>query len=323
MTIYGKEQALGLLSAMLRSERVPHSFLLYGPKGAGKKTLARYLTAQLLCGEKDAPCFACISCRTVQNGQHPDVFSVSHSGKLGGFSVDTIRHICSDAYIAPNNGARKIYLFEDADRITVQAQNALLKLVEEPPDCTYFIFTAEEKHVFLDTILSRVSSVGVMPCSEAECRQALLAFGHTDAEATEAITAFHGNLGQCINYLTAEETRRAVSRIHTISDCLIRRDEYGLLVALTAASNEKQELRLCLNLLDRLLRDAIVLRSGNGSCIGCDPHGAMALSGRVTLRGVERMHSAISDTIRQIDGNVSPALAVSALCGTVMQAGGL
>ncbi|MBE6854617.1 MAG: AAA family ATPase [Ruminococcus sp.] len=323
MTIYGKEQALGLLQAMRRSDRLPHSFLLYGPTGAGKKTLARYLAAQLLCEAEEAPCFLCRSCRTVCSDQHPDVITVAHSGKLGGFSVDTIRHVCSDAYVVPNNGARKVYLFEDADRITVQAQNALLKLVEEPPDCTYFIFTAADKHVFLDTILSRVSSIGVMPCSESECRTALTELGYSDTDAAEAITAFHGNLGQCLSYLTSEDTKRAVERIRVLSDCLVRRDEYGLLVALTAASGDKQELRLCLNLFDRLLRDAIVLRSGSGTCIGCDPHGAMALSSRLTLKRVERMHRAISDTMKQIEGNVSPALAVSALCGAVMQAGGL
>lgn len=323
MTIYGKEQSLGLLEAMRRSNRQPHSYLLYGEKGVGKKTLARYLTAQLLCEEADAPCGKCRSCRSVEHGQHPDVTVAAHSGKLGGFSVDTIRHICTDAYIIPNNGARKVYLFEDADRITVQAQNALLKLVEEPPDCTYFIFTAADKHIFLDTILSRVSSLGITPCSEQTCRQALLDLGYDESSAAEAITAFHGNLGQCIDYLTDETTKTAVGRIRVIADCLVRRDEYGLLAALTAASTEKQELRLCLDLFDRLLRDAIVLRGGTGMCIGCDPHGAMTLSSRLTLRSVESMHRAVGNTIRQIDGNVSPALAVSALCGAVMQAGGL
>lgn len=321
MKIYGKEQPLAALDAMFQSGRIPHGFLFYGPAGAGKKTLAQYLACKLLCEGNDAPCGVCRACRLIAEGQHPDVHPVEHSGKLEGFSVETIRHLCADAYIVPNNGARKVYLLTDADRITVQAQNALLKLVEEPPDSTYFIFTAAAKHVFLDTILSRVSAVGVSACTEAQCRAALLELGHTADEAAEAIAAFHGNLGLCLRYCAEEDVRQTVARVRQMTDCIVRRDEYGLLAALTAASADKAGLQLCLRLLDCTLRDSQTARLGSPSRIGCDPQGAETLSGRVTLAAGEKLHAALALAGTRIDGNVSPALAVSALCGALIQSG--
>ena len=174
MKLYGNEHALAALEAMCTSGRLPHSFLIYGEQGTGKKTLAWYLAARLLCEGAQKPCGSCKPCHNLEHRQHPDVMEIPHSGKTGGFSVESIRRVCADAYKTPNNGMRKLYLFTDADHMTVQAQNALLKLVEEPPDFTYFVFTAQSRHAFLETILSRVSAIGTSPCTDAQCTQALL-----------------------------------------------------------------------------------------------------------------------------------------------------
>lgn len=319
MKLYGKEPALAALHAMCSSGRLPHSFLLYGDAGVGKKTLAQYLCGLLLCVGAEKPCGACKPCRNLAAGQHPDVITVAHSGKLGGFSVQTIRELCADAYIVPNNGDRKIYLLTDADAITVQAQNALLKLVEEPPDFTYFIFTASSKNVFLETILSRVSSIGVPPCTEQQCREALSALGYGETEITGAVSAFHGNIGQCVAYLSDEAMQQAVALTKQLADSIMNRDEYSLLAALTACSADKAVLRTVLQLLDRHVRDALILRNGGGACVGCYPAGAMEYAKRVTLAQCEKQHGAILRACTDLEGNVSPALAVSALCAEIMQ----
>ena len=267
MKLYGNEHALAALEAMCTSGRLPHSFLIYGEQGTGKKTLAWYLAARLLCEGAQKPCGSCKPCHNLEHRQHPDVMEIPHSGKTGGFSVESIRRVCADAYKTPNNGMRKLYLFTDADHMTVQAQNALLKLVEEPPDFTYFVFTAQSRHAFLETILSRVSAIGTSPCTDAQCTQALLSAGHTPEEAARAVSVFHGNIGRCLAYLTDPGLQETVALTKKLADSIMNRDEYALLAALTACSTDKSRLMTALELLDRQLRDALCLRSGGGACM--------------------------------------------------------
>jgi DNA polymerase III delta prime subunit len=139
-----------LIQTMRERDRLPHSILFYGGEGSGKTEMAIFTAKTILNDENP---------RLIEENKHPDVFWVEHSGKLGGFSVETIRNVCSEAFIQPNNSYAKIYIFDDADNITNQAQNALLKLVEEPPDTVYFIFTAKSKSIFLDTMISRMTCI--------------------------------------------------------------------------------------------------------------------------------------------------------------------
>ena len=322
MKLYGNEHALAALEAMCTSGRLPHSFLIYGEQGTGKKTLAWYLAARLLCEGAQKPCGSCKPCHNLEHRQHPDVMEIPHSGKTGGFSVESIRRVCADAYKTPNNGMRKLYLFTDADHMTVQAQNDLLKLVEEPPDFTYFVFTAQSRHAFLETILSRVSAIGTSPCTDAQCTQALLSAGHTPEEAARAVSVFHGNIGRCLAYLTDPGLQETVALTKKLADSIMNRDEYALLAALTACSTDKSRLMTALELLDRQLRDALCLRSGGGACIGCYPEGAAQFAQRITLAQGEQLHSALLRTVQDLEGNASPALAVSALCADIMTENG-
>ena len=322
MKLYGNEHALAALEAMCTSGRLPHSFLIYGEQGTGKKTLAWYLAARLQCEGAQKPCGSCKPCHNLEHRQHPDVMEIPHSGKTGGFSVESIRRVCADAYKTPNNGMRKLYLFTDADHMTVQAQNALLKLVEEPPDFTYFVFTAQSRHAFLETILSRVSAIGTSPCTDAQCTQALLSAGHTPEEAARAVSVFHGNIGRCLAYLTDPGLQETVALTKKLADSIMNRDEYALLAALTACSTDKSRLMTALELLDRQLRDALCLRSGGGACIGCYPEGAAQFAQRITLAQGEQLHSALLRTVQDLEGNASPALAVSALCADIMTENG-
>lgn len=319
--IYGNEGALGMMDAMCKSRRLPHSFLIYGDEGLGKKLLAKHLAMRLLCEHPEtAPCHDCKPCRNVEADQHPDVIWVEHSGKLQGFSVETIRHVQADAYVVPNNGARKFYIFSDADHMTVQAQNALLKLVEEPPDCTYFIFTARSRDVFLETIRSRVSAIGVSECTAAQCAEALRAQGYDEAKCREAIAAFGGNIGMCLSFLTTPAMQEVVALTKTLTNSIMERDEYTLLAALTACSGDKPKLRMALRLLDQQLRDALVLRlQSDARCIGCDASSARDMSARLSLARAEQLHAAIAKTSTDLEANVGSVLAVTALCAQIMR----
>ena len=209
------------LTVLLAAGRLPHALLLYGERGLGKRTLCRRIAAVLLCERgpnADGPCLSCPACHKVAADTHPDVITVAHSGKQQGFSVETLRELCADAYIRPNEADYKVYILADCDSISAAAQNTLLKLLEEPPTGVFFFLTAESRAVFLPTILSRLTAVPVPPMTEADCRRALTARGFDDpAKVNEAVEAFGGNIGRCLDALEHPEALEAVQAARAIA----------------------------------------------------------------------------------------------------------
>lgn len=320
--IYGNEYLLSTLSSMASSGRTAHSVLFYGEKGSGRKLMARYYTQLLLCGNpsEGKPCGVCNACRNAEASAHPDVIYAEKSGKLGGYSVDTARAICSDAFIKPNNSSgRKIYIFPDCHNMDTRTQNTLLKIIEEPPDYAYFIFTAESKSDFLPTIISRCVCFGLSACTEEQAAAALSERGFSDADIAEAVGAFHGNIGMCIDYLTDENLRRTVNLTKSITDSIIRKDEYALNAALFTLGKERADVRNTLSLLDKLMRDAAVLgKDGGAEAIGCYRDGAVRLSQMITAYQAARIHRFIEKAWNAVEFNINIPLALAALSGEIM-----
>ncbi len=318
MKIYGNEFIINTFQNMMKNDRMAHSFLIYGEKGLGKKQIADYLAMMLVCESDSKPCFSCRSCRVAADHCHPDIIYAEHSGKLNGFSVETIRNICSDVYIRPNNTDRKIYIFTDADAITVQAQNSLLKLIEEPPAYAYFIFTASSKNILLETILSRIISLSACEVSDDIAVAALVEKGISEDEAESAVKTFGGNIGLCMEYLSSDEIKNAVELTKTAVDCIINRDEYKLLYTLTQAGSDKTLLKNIIGMLDKIFRDALALKFSPDNIIGCYPDGAGTLAGSLTMNSCMQLHSSCAEASVLIERNVNIRLIASMLCGRLI-----
>ena len=146
-----------------RSGKLPHSVIF---SGSGNLTAAaRFYAAALECTQQDRPCLHCLACSKVLRGIHPDVITAGNDdGK--DLSVEALRALRSDAFIQPNEGACKVFLFPDCRRLTVQDQNVLLKLVEEGPGYAAFLFCAENPGVLLPTVRSRCVELAVRPTGE-------------------------------------------------------------------------------------------------------------------------------------------------------------
>ena len=123
--LLGNEQLKATLSAARRKGRMSHFYLLSGPRGSGKHTLADLIVAAMLCQEPDGPCGVCPHCRKVRSGSHPDYITIDDPTKKT-VPVDLIREARADIFIRPNEGERKIYLFPRAQDKGVPGQNALL-----------------------------------------------------------------------------------------------------------------------------------------------------------------------------------------------------
>lgn len=320
--IAGNAQLRADLQTMRRQNHLPHALLLHGERGCGKKMLAKWFSMLVLCEHSDlAPCGKCKTCQLIMNDAHPDVLTAEHSGKKMGFSVETVREIRKEASILPNSGEMRIFLFPDADGMSVQAQNALLKSVEEPPAHACFVFTTETIGALLPTLLSRMTAKAVFPVTESECVEALTQLSYPAEDIQAAVSRFGGNIGKCIAYLSDEMQRTAAETAAGLTAALANMNEYQILQLLTAAASDKDLLRRTLELLDMQIRDAAVFSlEGNFKRLGCDRAAAEALSARLSPRRAVRMHGAITEAFGDLEGNVGAALTVTALCTALCEA---
>ncbi|MBR5473610.1 MAG: DNA polymerase III subunit [Clostridia bacterium] len=139
----------------IASRRIPHAILIEGVNETAKRELAAYIATAAVCSGESAPCGNCLNCHQANAKSHPDIsYIVPLEGKKN-LSVDQIRELRTDAYVKPHSAEKRVFIIEYADRMNPQAQNALLKVLEEPPADVIFILLTPSKTVLLDTIISR------------------------------------------------------------------------------------------------------------------------------------------------------------------------
>ncbi|MCD7730958.1 MAG: DNA polymerase III subunit delta' [Oscillospiraceae bacterium] len=323
MILYSKKHITDAVSAMKQSGRTAHGFLLIGEKGSGRKTTALYIAKSLMCesGVNGVPCGKCRHCRRIDEGTHPDVIILERTGKMMIYNAEAIRDMYRSAYTKPNDCDAKVYILPDCENIQERTQNIMLKLIEEPPDYAYFIFTAESRDVFLPTILSRIITFGIPECSEDECRSALRDRNkYSEGQIDEAVSAFHGNIGGCIDYLENGASAELVKYCKEITECIINGDEYGINKALYSIGENREKVRNVLEMTDKIIRDACVMRvSGeDAELIGCYKSGSERLSMRLSFRRAENIHTQLGKYMDYCGSNVNISAAMSSLSGLLV-----
>ncbi len=153
------EKIMEGLIGNVRRENPPHAYIFEGENGLNLEDSARLFAVSLACPNNNPPCTVCNSCQSAKGGNNPDIIFVVPEDKKKTIGVDRIRDLSNDAYIKPFLAKRKIYIFPDSSLLTEQAQNALLKLIEEPPEYMVFIFVSENSELLLETIRSRCVKV--------------------------------------------------------------------------------------------------------------------------------------------------------------------
>ena len=194
--------------------RLTHALLLTGEEGVGKRSLASMVAAGLLCeAVKGKPCGCCASCRQVSANMHPDITVIEKGvplsqdtakGRLT-IPVDDIREmirICSQFSF---EGKCRVIMIVDADNMTPQAQNSLLKILEEPPKDTYFILTTAHPEQLLTTVRSRCRTVRMIPHETAYIEQVLIRYGTNENKAKQAAAASGGSIGYAIRLASDDE----------------------------------------------------------------------------------------------------------------------
>lgn len=258
MRLYGKDGLKARLDGIAAKGRLPHAILLSGHAGCGRRSLARYIAQLFLCG--NSACGQCAACRNIEHDGHPDVIFVK--ALLGGkYSMDELRTVLRSTVIKPNNGDIKIYVFEDADTMLPQHQNALLKLIEEPAEHLRFIFTCVNTSLILETILSRVTEFEVPDTGVADCARCLVD-GGTDAKRAEELSEmFSGNISECRAVLDGGGEVKLIENAQRIAAAIGGRDKLGTAAALSEPQGRADFART-VEYLTRIIRDALALRCG-------------------------------------------------------------
>jgi DNA polymerase-3 subunit delta' len=262
--ILGQERAVGQLRRALAGNKLPHAMLFAGPNGVGKATTARALARALNCaiapGEGcDGECAACSK---IGGGIHPDVITVLPGGAGDVIGIPEVRQLTEKLAFAPHEGAARVVILEDADRLTAQAANAFLKTLEEPPARTHFVLVTGAPDRMLVTIRSRCQHVRFAPLDAGAVAAILVAGGVDAARATSVARLAGGSAASAAELATGDALERRRDRARSVREAV----RAGTWRAATAAASDlaqaKEDLVPTLSLLALWYRDAAALAAG-------------------------------------------------------------
>lgn len=308
--LLGNERLKQNLSQSLRRGHISHFYLISGPRGAGKRTLARLLAAAILCRESGKPCMSCSVCRRVLDGNHPDFITVDDPEKKT-VTVDLIRDARADIYVQPNESDHKIYLFPRAQDMGLPGQNALLKVLEEPPKYGVFLLLTDNPDKLLPTVRSRCTELKLQSLPEDVIRRQLERdFPNADAEdITAAILRSGSFLGQAREILSDGD--QIPPQTESFVRCFAGRDALGLTQTLVPMEKWKRDaLGEILQSWLELMEGALVCRSGGTAVSGLSRTLAVSRGSAELLEGARCLKKAVD----YCAANVSPAAICGYLC---------
>ena len=304
--LLGNERIKENLRRSFARGRVPHFFLICGPEGSGRHTLTRLLAAAMMCEGEDQPCGHCEGCRKVLSGIHPDFITVDDPEKKT-VPVDLIRQARSDMFIRPNEGKRKIYLLPRAQDMQEPSQNALLKILEEPPSYGAFILITDNAEKLLPTIRSRCTELHLLPLPERVLKPELAhRFPDASADAlSAAVSRSGGYLGQAFGLLEGQEEP---AQTKDFAAAFAGRSALGLTMVLTPMEKWKRDqLVPALEQWVAVLEESLACRAGGRAISELSRAISASRSAADILAAIRQLQKCIE----YARGNVSPA----AVCG--------
>ena len=263
--IIGQEQIVEHLKTAVKTDQVNHAYVIQGERSSGKEFIAKVFAEALQCeNQKDGDaCGECHSCKQAEGGNQPDIIRVTHE-KPNTIGVEDIRKITQDVVIKPYSSKRKIYIINEAEKMTVQAQNALLKTLEEPPSYAVIILLTTNVDALLQTIQSRCILLTMKPVRDELVRKYLMQDVKVPDYKADVCVAFaRGNVGRAKALASSEEfdniKHDAVALLKYIRDMEIS----DILTAIKKISEYKMEIDDYLDIMAVWYRDVLLFKATN------------------------------------------------------------
>lgn len=322
--IIGHDRVKDHLQKAIEYHKVSHAYILAGEEGMGRKTLAKAFAMTLLCERSDKePCMQCHACRQILSGNHPDVIWVTHE-KPASIGVDDIRTQINDTiYIKPYSSSYKIYMVDEAEKMTVQAQNALLKTIEEPPSYAVIILMTTNQEVFLPTILSRCIQLNLRPLKNHVVSDYLTETMGVPEEKANIYAAFaRGNLGKAIHLASSEDFSLLFRQVLTLLKNIKEMDISMLLDSIKKLQEDHQDLYECLDFMQLWYRDILMFKVTKdiNMLVFKEEYSVVSkLCQKSSYEGLETILNAIEKAKTRLDANVNTDLALELMLLTMKE----
>ena len=322
--ILGNESIKEYFHKVLSDGTVSQAYILTGEAGMGRKTMAKAFAMTLQCENSNTePCGSCHSCKMFLTNNHPDVIYVTHE-KPGSIGVDDVRaQLINDMAIKPYEGRYKIYMIDEAEKLTVQAQNALLKTIEEPPSYGIIIFITTNSDSFLPTILSRCVTLKLKPLYDKVMKQYLEEKLHVPEENADVCTAFaRGNLGKAIALSQSE----SFARMRQIVQGLLKDGDKmavaDMLLEFKAIKEGGFDIEECLDYMTLWFRDVLMFKATkdiNLLVFKEEYSYIKRQADKSSFEGLEKIIEAFDKAKRRLNANVSFELTMELLLLTIKE----
>ena len=320
--ILGNEMIKEHFLKAIESHRISHAYILTGEEGTGRKSIANAFAMTLLCEKGGTePCMVCHSCKQALSGNHPDLIYMTHE-KPASIGVDDIREQINDTIqIRPYSSYYKIYIVDEAEKMTVQAQNALLKTIEEPPSYAVIILITTNQEAFLPTILSRCVQLKLKPLKDFTVKSYLTEHLKVPEKDAELCAAFaRGNLGKAIHLASSEEFKELYRRVMSLLKNVGSMDIGMLLDCIREIKEQNFDIYEVLDLMQLWYRDVLMYKvtKDMNLLVFKDEYRMINETGqKIDYAGLEAILAAIDTARTRLEANVNLDLAMELLLLTM------
>ncbi|MBQ8574743.1 MAG: hypothetical protein IJ447_01690 [Clostridia bacterium] len=272
------------VNELIKNGKLPHAILIDGGSASKRNELALYIASAFVC-DRGIPCGICSDCQKAKNGSHPDIVVSDpelQNEKI--FKIAAVRDIRKDAYILPNEAQHKVYILKNSDKMNIQAQNALLKIIEEPPPYARFILVCESRASLLETIMSRVTPFNL---------------GADDYEINDEVAQKADELANRLAVALAGVTELDFMRLTAVFE------------------KDKELLSPVLTSMQLIFRDAVAISSSSDLILSKHADTARLLASKFALRTLIELVKSTEHFFDCINKNANKNLLITRLCSVL------
>lgn len=316
--IIGQEQMKEHFRNALTAKKISHAYIINGEKSSGKEFIAKIFAMALQCEKGEAnPCQECHSCKQALSDNQPDIIRVTHE-KPNTISVDDIRgQINNDVAIKPYSSPYKVYIVNEAEKMTVQAQNAILKTLEEPPEYAVILLLTTNVNSLLPTILSRCVVLNMKPVADDLVKKYLMEQMQVPDYKAEVCVAFaRGNIGKAKMLASSEDFENVKSEALSLLKYIQDMELYEMIAAIKKINDYKLEVNDYLDIMAIWYRDVLLFKATNDVnhlVFREEIQSLRKIARRSSYEGIESVIGALQKAKNRLNANVNFELTMELL----------